>query len=291
MRKRAIGFAMSMMLGAMMLTGCGAEGDNSASTGFDTSSKISVVSREDGSGTRGAFVELCGIEQDDVDNTTTDAIITNSTSVMLTTVSGNPAAIGYVSLGSLNDTVKAVDIEGVEATASNVATGEYSISRPFNIAVREDLCDAASDFIQFIMSVEGQQIVEDAGYIKVAGTQAYQSTGATGTVNVSGSSSVTPVMEKIKEAYEAVNSNVTVQIQESDSSTGMSDVINGTSDIGMASRELKESELEKGIVGTEIARDGIAVIVNNENTTENLNVTQVADIFTGTTTTWSEIEE
>lgn len=290
MRKKLVGFTMTFMLGVAMLTGCGSNKE-SADKGFDTSSKISVISREDGSGTRGAFVELFGVEQDDVDNTTEDAIITNSTAVMLTTVAGNEASIGYVSLGSLNDTVKAVKIDGAEATAENVASGTYSVSRPFNIAVRDDVSAAAKDFILFIMSADGQKVIEDNGYIKVSDAAAYEAGSASGMVAVSGSSSVTPVMEKLKEAYEAVNSNVTIQIQESDSSTGMSDVISGTSDIGMASRDLKDSELAEGISGTEIARDGIAVIVNKENTTDDLSTEQVGSIFTGETTVWSEIGE
>jgi len=292
MKKRLIGFTMTFMLGVAMLTGCGSKDNSkSASAGFDASSKISVISREDGSGTRGAFIELVGIEQDNVDNTTEDAVITNSTAVMLTTVAGNEASIGYVSLGSLNDTVKAVKIEGVQASAENVANGSYTVSRPFNIAVRDDVSAAAQDFISFIMSADGQKVIEDNGYIKVSEAGAYTAGDVSGTVAVSGSSSVTPVMEKLKEAYEAVNSKVTVQIQESDSSTGMSDVISGTSDIGMASRELKDSEVSQGITGTEIAKDGIAVIVNKENTTEDLTTEQVCSIYTGETTVWSEIGE
>lgn len=282
MRKTIVRFAMSMMLGAALLAGCGKK---TAST-----DSISVISREDGSGTRGAFVELIGIEENGVDNTTDEANITNNTAVMLTTVAGNEAAIGYVSLGSLDDSVKAVKIDGVEATAENVANNTYSVARPFNIATKGELSDAAQDFIHYILSAEGQTIIEDNGYIKVSDAGAYESNGASGTVKISGSSSVTPVMEKIKEAYGKVNTNVSIEIQESDSSTGMTDAASGTSDIGMASRALKDSETGEGLTATEIAKDGIAVIVNKKNKQEGLTSEQVKDIFTGTTTSWSEIE-
>lgn len=282
MRKTIVRFAMSMMLGAALLAGCGKK-----TAGTDS---ISVISREDGSGTRGAFVELIGIEENGVDNTTDEANITNNTAVMLTTVAGNEAAIGYVSLGSLDDSVKVVKIDGVEATAENVANNTYSVARPFNIATKGELSDAAQDFINYILSAEGQTIIEDNGYIKVSDAGAYESNGASGTVKISGSSSVTPVMEKIKEAYGKVNTNVSIEIQESDSSTGMTDAASGTSDIGMASRALKDSETGEGLTATEIAKDGIAVIVNKKNKQEGLTSEQVKDIFTGTTTSWSEIE-
>lgn len=287
MKKKMIGMMMSVMMGAMLLTGCqsGAEGATKTKD-----SNISVVSREDGSGTRSAFVELLGIEEDGVDNTTVEANITNSTAVMLSTVAGNPSAIGYVSLGSLDDSVKAVSVDGSEATAENVANGNYSVARPFNIAVKGNLSEAADDFIQFILSTEGQQVVEANGYIKISEDVAYESQGLSGKVSISGSSSVTPVMEKLKEAYMLLNPQVTIEIQESDSSTGMSDVAEGISDIGMASRALKDSEAANGLQATEIAKDGIAVVVNKENEISNLTASQIKDIFTGEITTWAEIE-
>lgn len=285
MKKKMIGMMMSVMMGAMLLTGCGAGAE-----GATKDSNISVVSREDGSGTRSAFVELLGIEKDGVDNTTVEANITNSTAVMLSTVAGNPAAIGYVSLGSLDDSVKALSVDGSEATAENVANGDYSVARPFNIAVKDNLSEAANDFIQFILSAEGQRVVEDNGYIKISQDVAYESQGLSGKVSISGSSSVTPVMEKLKEAYMAINPQVSIEIQESDSSTGMSDVAEGISDIGMVSRALKDSEIENGLIATEIAKDGIAVVVNKENETDNLTSSQIKDIFAGEITKWAEIE-
>ena len=256
---------------------------------------ITVVSREDGSGTRGAFIELFGIEQkneagEKVDYSTEDAEITNSTSVMMTTIAGNTEAIGYISLGSLNDTVKAVDIDGAEATVDNIKAGEYKIARPFNIAVKENLSDVASDFITFIMSEDGQKVVEDNNYISQGNEGAYTAANVSGKVVVAGSSSVTPVMEKLKEAYEVLNPDVTIEVQQSDSTTGMTSAIEGVCDIGMASRDLKDSETEAGLIPTVSAMDGIAVIVNNESPVNELSSENVKAIFTGEVTEWEDVQ-
>ena len=257
--------------------------------------EINVISREDGSGTRGAFIELFGIEQKDadgnkVDYTTDDADITNSTSVMMTSVAGNPAAIGYISLGSLNETVKALEIDGVAASVENVKTGDYKVVRPFNIATRSELSEAAQAFIAFILSADGQAVVEANGYIAAAeGAEAFAGSDVSGKVVVAGSSSVTPVMEKLREAYLALNPNAEIEVQQSDSTAGMTAAIDGVCDIGMASRAVKDSELEAGLVSTTIAMDGIAVIVSNDNATEGLTADQVRAIYMGEITDWSEI--
>ena len=259
------------------------------------SGAIDVISREDGSGTRGAFVELFGIEEEKdgekVDMTTQEASITNNTDVMLTTVAGDENSIGYVSLGSLNDTVKAAKIDGAEATAENVADDTYKVARPFNIVTGDKLSDAAQDFENYIMSADGQQIVEDNGYIKVADdAKAYEQSDAEGKVVVAGSSSVTPVMEKLKEAYEKANGGkITVEVQQSDSTTGITSAAEGICDIGMASRELKDEETKENLTATEIARDGIAVVVNNDNDIDELTSDQVKAIFTGETTDWEDL--
>lgn len=262
------------------------------SSDWDSSNDITVVSREDGSGTRGAFVELFGIEEEvdgeKMDMTTEEANITNSTSVMMSSVAQNEYSIGYISLGSLNDTVKALKIDGTEATAENIKAGTYKISRPFNIAVKEDASEAAQDFINYILSKEGQAIVSDNNYIPLDNAEAYASNGASGKVVVAGSSSVSPVMEKLKEAYADANSNVEIEIQTSDSTTGMQNAIDGVCDIGMASRELKDSELDAGLTPTVIALDGIAVIVNNDNPTDEMTSDQVKSIFTGDALAWDE---
>lgn len=267
-----------------------------ASVASAASGTITVVSREDGSGTRGAFVELFGIEEEvdgeKVDMTTVDASVTNSTSVMMTTVAGDENAIGYISLGSLNDTVKAVQIDGAEASVENVANDTYKVSRPFNIVTGEEVSEAAQDFINYIMSAEGQQVIEDNGYIKEApDAEAYEAAGVEGTVVVAGSSSVSPVMEKLKEAYEALNENVTIEIQTSDSTTGINSTVEGICDIGMASRELTEDETAQGVTPQVIAMDGIAVIVNPTNEIEGLTSEQVKSIFTGETTEWEAVED
>ncbi|MEO2239631.1 substrate-binding domain-containing protein [Dorea sp. YH-dor226] len=264
---------------------------------WDSSMDITIVSREDGSGTRGAFIELFGIEEkndagEKVDMTTEEAQITNSTSVMLTTVAGDDYAIGYVSLGSLDDSVKALKIDGAEATAENIKSGDYKVSRPFNIATKEGLDnEVASDFIAFIMSEEGQAVVADNGYIPLDDAAPYEGSAPSGKAVVGGSSSVSPVMEKLIEAYKEVNPNAEIELQTTDSTTGMTSTIDGSYDIGMASRELKDEELGGGLVPQVIATDGIAVIVNKNNTLDELSSDQVKAIYTGETLTWDEVIE
>ena len=262
---------------------------------WDSSSDITIVSREDGSGTRGAFIELFGIQEEmdgeKVDMTTEEAQITNSTSVMMTTVAGDEYAIGYISLGSLDESVKALKIDGAEATAENVKSGDYKVSRPFNIATKKDLDnEVAKDFINYIMSAEGQKVVEDNGYIAVEGAEAFEGTQPSGKAVVGGSSSVAPVMEKLAEAYKEVNPNAEIELQTTDSTTGMTSAIDGSYDIGMASRELKEEEIAE-LDAKVIATDGIAVIVNNNNAMDELSSDQVKAIYTGEALTWDEVVE
>lgn len=266
-----------------------------ASTAFAAEGEITVVSREDGSGTRSAFVELTGVEAKDesgvkVDNTTEEAVVTNSTNVMMTTVAGDANAIGYISLGSLNETVKAVKIDGVEPTVENIKAGAYTLSRPFNIATKEGMSEVAADFVSYIMSAEGQAVVAESGYIPLDDAPSYAGKQVAGKVVVAGSSSVTPVMQKLAEAYKAVNPNAEIEVQQSDSTTGMQSALEGICDIGMASRALKDSELEAGLTGTVIALDGIAVIVNQDNAKDDLTLNNVRDIFTGAVLDWSEVQ-
>ena len=302
--KKIIAVIATVAIVAGMAVGCGKTTDSANDSvdaestaqaeDFDTSSDITIVSREDGSGTRGAFIELFGIEEKDadgnkVDNTTEDAQITNSTSVMLTTVAGDDYAIGYVSLGALNDSVKALKIDGVEATAENIKSGDYKVSRPFNIATKKDLDnEVAEDFISFIMSTEGQAVVEENGYIAVGNVSAYSGTAPSGKAVVGGSSSVSPVMEKLIEAYKKVNANADIELQTTDSTTGMTKTIEGDYDIGMASRELKDSEKEN-LTGITICQDGIAVIVNTNNAVSNLTIEQIRQIFVGEVTDWESL--
>ena len=255
---------------------------------------INVISREDGSGTRSAFVELMGIEQEDengekVDMTLPEAQISNSTSAVMTTVSGDVSAIGYISLGSLDDSVKAVSVNGVEPTADNVKSGDYVVSRPFNIITTAETSEVAQDFVNFIMSTEGQAVVAEEGYIPVDGVEAFSGTQPSGDVTVGGSSSVTPVMEKLVEAYAAVNPNANIEVQQSDSTTGVTSTSDGLYDIGMASRALTDDEIALGLTPTVIATDGIAVIVNNENPVSDLTSEQIQSIYTGAIEDWSEL--
>lgn len=282
---------LALGLSATALVGCSSGGDDAQSDEGTASGAITVVSREDGSGTRGAFTELMGIEEDGTDNTTSSAQITNSTSVMMTTVEGNPYAIGYISLGSLNDTVKAVTVDGVEATVENVESGEYTVSRPFLVCTTEDISELGQDFMNFIMSDEGQAIVEEEGYIPRETTGAFTSNGASGDLTVGGSSSVTPVMEKLAEAYEKINTGANVSVQQSDSTSGAENTISGVYEIGMCSRDLTEEEQSKGLTPTTIALDGIAVIVNKENAVSNLTTDQIKKIYTGEITDWADISE
>ena len=302
MKKLVAVLAVVGMTGVMM-AGCGssstaANTDSDAASqdqasDWDSSNDISIVSREDGSGTRGAFIELFGIEEKQgdqkVDMTTEDAQITNNTSVMLTTVAKDDYAIGYVSLGSLDDSVKALKIDGAEATEENIKDGSYKVSRPFNIATKGDPTnEVAKDFIDYILSKDGQQVISDNGYISNDDAADYAGTAPSGKCVVGGSSSVSPVMEKLIEAYKKVNPNAEIELQTSDSTAGMTGAMEGTCDIGMASRELKDSE-SAALTATPIALDGIAVIVNPQNPTDDMSTEDIKDIFTGTKTMWSEI--
>ena len=296
MKRKVIAITLTAMMAAGMLAGCGSsdsssslaadttkeasateadgstDGDSNAAGG-DFSGQISVISREDGSGTRGAFIELFGVEEkndagEKVDNTTVDAQITNNTSVMMSTVAGNQYAIGYISLGSLNDEVKALKIDGAEASAENVENGSYKVSRPFNIVTKDGL----------------------SADIAIKDTKAYEGSCSGEKVVVAGSSSVTPLMEKLKEAYTKVNSNANIEVQQSDSTTGITSASDGLCDIGMASRDLKDEEKSSGLTATVIATDGIAVIVNKENPTDGLTSDQVKSIYVGDTTDWADVK-
>ena len=303
--KKFLALTAAVVMTMSMAVGCGSDdsnengGSNDAenkTTEFDASYEISVVSREEGSGTRGAFIELFGIEQKDangekVDYTTTEADFTNSTSVMLSTVAGDEYAIGYVSLGSLNDTVKALKVDGVEATEANIKAGTYKAARPFNIATKGDVSEVAQDFIDFILSTEGQAVVSENGYIALDDVKPYAGSKPAGKIVVAGSSSISPVMEKLKEAYLKINTGAEIEIQTLDSSTGMTMTAEGTCDIGMASRELKDTEIDNGLTGTVIATDGIAVIVNKANTLDDITSEQVKNIYIGDVLTWDEITE
>ena len=300
--KKFIAILSVATMTAGLAVGCGSSSDSgssdsssadSKSSDWDSSNDITIVSREDGSGTRGAFIELFGIEEkkngEKVDMTTDDAQITNSTSVMLTTVAGDDYAIGYVSLGSLNDAVKALKIDGEEATEQNIKDGKYKICRPFNIATKKGADnEVAKDFIAYIMSKEGQQVISDNGYIGDDSAEAYAGSKPSGKAVVGGSSSVSPVMEKLIEAYKKVNTGAEIELQTTDSTTGMTSAIDGSYDIGMASRELQDEEKDK-LDSQVIATDGIAVIVNKNNTTDELSSDQVKTIYTGDATTWDEV--
>jgi len=282
--------AIAAVIAAMMVASLG------TTAMADVTGDIVVCSREDGSGTRGAFIELVGVEQKDedgnkVDMTTEAAEITNSTAAMITKVAGDENAIGYISLGSLDESVTAVAIDGVEATVENVESGDYTVVRPFNILTMEEVSEEAQDFIDFILSEEGQAVISENGYIAFSDAEPFAGGSVSGKIVVGGSSSVTPVMEKLAEAYAEINADLEIEVMQSDSTTGVTSTIDGNYDIGMASRELKEEEEEEGISATMIAQDGIAVIVNNESGITELTTEQVMQIYTGEITTWEEVTE
>lgn len=294
---KRLGLAAASVVMALAIAGCGG-GSGSSSGGdkaaFDLAKDIHVISREDGSGTRGAFVELLGIEVKEngkkVDRTLSSAQITNSTNVMMTSVANDAYALGYISLGSLNDTVKALKVDGVEATPANVMNGQYKLARPFNVVISKEkgLTPQAEDFLKFIHSKEGQKIVNDNGYIAVdQAPAAYTPANQSGKIVCAGSSSVTPVMEKLAEAYQKANPNLKVEVQQSDSTTGVQSAISGTADLGMASRELKDSEKGK-VDGNVIAKDGLAVVVNKANSVENIKADSVRDVYIGKITKWQD---
>lgn len=294
---RVLTMAVAALMAVSAFAGCGnnsssSSNDSGSTATFDTSKEISVITREQGSGTRDAFVELTGVLVKDgdtkTDNTAASAVTVNGTEAVITNVKGNDAAIGYISLGSLNDSVKAAKIEGVEATAENVKSGDYKISRPFNIAYKGELEGIAKDFVDFIMSADGQRVVSDNGYVTVSENAAYSGSKPSGKIVVAGSSSVSPVMEKLIEAYKAINTGADIELQTNDSSAGMTAAIEGTCDIGMASRELKDKEAAE-LKSQAIAKDGIAVIVNTSNTLDSLTLDQVKAIYTGETKVWSDI--
>lgn len=316
MKKRTISVAVAAVM-ALSLAACGSGSSTAASSestaasseaasstavsseaagsDFDATQKITVVSREDGSGTRGAFVELTGVEEkndagEKVDNTTVDATVANSTNNVMQTVQADETAIGYISMGSLNDTVKAVQVDGVDPTADNVKNGSYTLARPFNIVTKgETTNEVAADFISYIMGADGQAVISDHGYIGDDAAAAFTSAQPSGKIVVAGSSSVSPVMEKLIEAYKTVNPNAEIELQTSDSTTGVNSAIDGTCDIGMASRDLKDSETSAGAVSTAICMDGIAVIVNNDNPLTGLTKEQIKGIYVGEVTEWSEV--
>ena len=264
------------------------EGDTAAAM----SGPITVISREEGSGTRGAFVELMGVETDEGDMTTVDAEIANSTSLVQSTVAGNPNAIGYISLGSYDaSAVKALKVDGVEVSVDTIKAGEYAVSRPFVVCYKEEnLSELGKDFVSYIMSAEGQAILSEEGYIAADdAAESYTAAGLSGNLSINGSTSVGPVMEVLAEAYKALNPDVVIDVQQTGSGTGITSAIDGSCEIGMSSRALKDEEVAEGLTPVTIALDGIAVIVNQANTVEDLTAEQIRQIYTGEITDWSQL--
>lgn len=285
--KKTTALVLSGVAILLGMAGCGASEPGGDVRGRD----ISIVAREEGSGTRGAFVEIMGIvDADGVDATVQTAEVVNSTSVVTQTVVGNPAAIGYISMGSLDSTVKALAVDGVEGTAEHVKDGSYPVSRPFHICYREDrLTDLGRDFVKFILSADGQAILGETYIAVEEGAEAYTASGVTGKLSVNGSTSVGPVMMELAEAYRNWNPGVTIDVQQTGSGAGITATLDGSCEIGMSSRDLNEEELAQGLTAVRIALDGIAVIVNQKNPVTGLTTQQIRDIFLGNVTSWSEL--
>ena len=288
MKKSRLAKILTLSLAAVMVFSLASCGGSSSDTG---DKDITVISREEGSGTRDAFTELTGVLKDDVDRTVDTAEISNSTSVVTQSVAGNDAAIGYISLGSLDDSVKAVKVDGVEASVDNVKSGDYKLQRPFNIVTKGEVAELPQDFKNFIMSKDGQKIIEKEGYIAAnENAGEYKASGLTGTITLAGSTSVSPVMEVLADKYKELNSGVTIEIQQTGSGAGIQSTIEGVCDIGMASRALEDDEASQGLTSQEIALDGIAVIVNTDNSVEDLTTDQIVKIFTGEITNWADVK-
>ena len=295
--KRVIASVCAAAL-ALSMVACGSDASTSTSTSTGSesgaSTSITVVTREDGSGTRSAFVELTGVETDEGDMTIATAQVANSTNNVMTSVQAEPSAIGYISMGSLNETVKGIAVDGVEPTTDNVKAGTYPISRPFNIVTNGDISaqdELTQDFVNWVMSADGQAICTEEGYIGDDAAEAYTSTQPSGSLAVGGSSSVSPVMEKLIETYMAdVNPNASIDLQTTDSTNGVTGALDGTYQVGMASRAISDDEASQGAVSTQLAMDGIAVIVNTENTVSNISMDSLRGIYTGEVTDWADVQ-
>lgn len=293
---------MSALSLSLLLAACGGGGEegsdsagseNAGSSEFEASQHIHVVTREDGSGTRGAFVEIAGVVDDNGDDMTTPtATVQNSTNGVMQAVAGDVHSIGYISLGSLDDSVKAISVNDVEATPENVQSGDYEVARNFNVTYGQELSEQAQDFYDFFFSAQAQEVVEEEGYVaSVSDPEEYEASDVSGDITVVGSTSVEPLMQRFSEVYGELNPNANIDITAPGSGAGITAAIDGTADIGMASRELDEDESSE-VMGTDaIAVDGIAVIGHNDNPTENLALEDVSGIYLGDITTWDEVTE
>lgn len=275
MKKIVVIFAAFLL--TVLLTGCRENAD------------INVISREAGSGTRDAFTQLTGIKENGSDNTAVTSEITSSTFVVIKSVAGDKNAIGYVSLGTLAGDIKALKINGTAPSAENIENGTYPLVRTFNIVDRGDLTAEAQDFVDFVMSAEGREIIEKEGYVAAGEADSPEKSekdSRKGRIVIAGSTSVAPLMDVLADKYMKYHPKVKIEIQQTGSGAGITSVLAGACDIGISSRELTEEEMAKGARASAIARDGIVVIVNQENETEDMTIDEIRDIFTGRRTVW-----
>ncbi|HBC29891.1 MAG TPA: phosphate ABC transporter substrate-binding protein [Clostridiales bacterium] len=284
---------LALML-SMVFAGCTQETPGTPAADFDFDKDITVVARDAASGTRGAFHEIMNIivkENDtEVDKLVVGALEFDGTDKVITAIEGDKYGIGYISLGSVSERIKAVAVDGVEPTVENVRSGSYSVSRPFLLVTKGTESKLVKDFLKFTESAEGQAITNEMKFIgAIDAPGEYTASGMSGTIKVAGSTSVAPLMEKLQEAYNELNPDVTFETQAQGSSQGIKAAIDGSYDIGMASRELKAeeaSELNRYV----LAIDGIAVIVNNENPKSDLAADDITNIYIGEITKWNEVK-
>ena len=281
---------------SLLLAACGSDDaatDNGSAAGdFDVATDIHVITREDGSGTRGAFSEIANIVDENGDDAITQsATVQNGTSAVMQGVAGDVYAIGYISLGSLDNSVKAVNVNGIEATPENIMSGDYEVARNFNVAYGGELSEVAQDFWDFMFSAQAQELVAEEGYVSVD-TEAteYEAKALAGDITIVGSTSVQPIMERMAQAYREYNPDVVIDITAPGSGAGVTAAIDGTADIGMASRELSDEEQAQLSETAAIAVDGIAVILHLDNITEDLSLEDISGIYSGDITTWDAVQ-
>jgi phosphate transport system substrate-binding protein len=289
----------AILIGALAFTACGSDDDNGNGTttgsSWDASRQVNVIARDPGSGTHAAFIELLGIEVSAdgnvTDNTYIGAYIAPSTGGVITTVAGDEFAIGYISMGAMNTSVRALSVDGIAATVENVQNGTYPVFRSFYMAVQPVLSPEAAAFLAFIQSAEGQDVIAGRNYVPAFASPAafVAPEGLSGTVVAAGSTSMTDITQRLAEAFEAVVPGVSVEVHSSGSGAGITAAIDGIADIGLTSRAIRDGELEQGVISETMAHDGIVVVVNNSSPVTALTSSQIHDIFVRDVTRWNEV--
>lgn len=260
---------------------------------FESDREIHLYTRELGSGTRSAFTSVTHLTDENGDDILSPkATVQNSTSATMQAVESDSHGISYISLGSLNSSVKAVSIDGIEPTSENIQNGDYQLIRNFNVTYGQELSEVAQDFWNFMFSAQAQELVAEDGYVPVnSNAPEYKPAGLSGKISIVGSTSVEPTIQRFSEVYKKLNPNVTIDITAPGSGAGITSAIDGSADIGMSSREPDEDEAAQLMETSPIAIDGIVVIVNNNNPLENLEIQEIQGIYLEYLKTWNEVLE